>query len=164
MARKIAVRGPQRNWLKALHDQIERAVTRRLTRRGAGPAAEPPRTRDAWSSLFEPPGFGPLVDVIDEDDALRVVAELPGLSPEDFRVEAEGRRVHLSGERKSHHQERRRDHTYTECNYGSFSRVIPLPCEVLPDKAEASYRDGLLQLRLPKTETAKARRVRVKVH
>jgi len=162
MAQEIAIRGEQRGWLPALRDRIERVFNRWLSRHGS--RADAPTRADAiWPSLFGPAGFGPAVDVINEDDQVRVVAELPGLSKDDFTVKAEARRVYLEGERKSEREERRHGYTYAERSYGSFSRVVPLPCEVLPDKAQASYRDGLLELRLPKSDAARARNIRVEI-
>jgi len=162
MAREIAIREKQQGWLPALRDRVERVFDRWLSRRGARTATPAPE-ESFWPSFFGPSGFGPAVDVINEDDQVRVVAELPGLSKDDFTVKVEERRVYLEGERKDEREERRGGYTYAERSYGSFSRIVPLPCEVLPDKAEASYRDGLLELRLPKSDAARSRRIRVSV-
>ena len=76
MAQEIAIRGEQRGWLPALRDRIERVFNRWLSRHGSR-AAAPTRADAIWPSLFGPAGFGPAVDVINEDDQVRVVAELP---------------------------------------------------------------------------------------
>ncbi len=162
MAHEIAVRGGLRGWLPELRDRISRVFDRWLSRSDSD-ANLAVRGIDFWPSFFDLGTFGPAVDVVEDDDEVRVVAELPGLSKDDFTVKAEGRKVYLEGERKNERTERGRGYTYAERSYGAFSRVIPLPCEVLPDKAKASYRNGLLELRLPKSEAGKAGRVRVKV-
>jgi len=107
--------------------------------------------------------FGPTVDVIDEEDSVRVVAELPGLSAEDFKAEIQGDSLVLRGEKRSEHQERRNGTSFSECSYGSFYRAIPLPAGLKTDQAEATYANGVLELVLPKSEEAKARTITVKV-
>ncbi len=115
-----------------------------------------------WPTLWFSTG-GPAVDVLEDDDAVRVVAELPGLDEKDFRVEVQGSRLILRGEKKSSREEKKGSCYYSECSYGSFSRVIPLPCEVQADKASATYKKGVLEVTLPKTEEAKAKRIKITV-
>lgn len=118
--------------------------------------------RDAWPlSLFT--HAGPPVDLVEHDDKVEVTAELPGLSEEDFSVELSGDRLILKGEKKANREEKKRDYYYAECSYGSFTRSIPLPCGVDIDKATAKYTRGVLNVTLPKAETAKAKRVKVDV-
>lgn len=107
--------------------------------------------------------FGPALDVEEDDNEIRVTAELPGLDPDDFKVEIMDNRLYLRGEKKTSRTDKRRGYRYSESRYGYFSRVVPLPAEVDSDKATASFKHGLLRMKLPKTEAAKARRVRVKV-
>lgn len=106
---------------------------------------------------------GPAVDVIEEEDSVRVTAELPGLSEKDFTVEIQGDRLLLRGEKKASREEKKRDYYFSECSYGSFSRSIGLPCEVDAAKAGAKYKNGVLEVTLPKTEQAKKRYVKVNV-
>ncbi len=108
-------------------------------------------------------GSFPAVDVEETDNEIIINAELPGLSEKDFEVELQGQRLILRGEKKYQQEKRDRSYYYAECQYGSFSRVIPLPCEVVADKAEAKYKNGVLQVRLPKSESAKAQRIQIKV-
>ncbi|HEX73438.1 MAG TPA: Hsp20/alpha crystallin family protein [Candidatus Hydrogenedentes bacterium] len=107
---------------------------------------------------------GPAIDLINDDDEIIIAAELPGLSEKDFQVELEGQRVVIRGEKKSAWEDKKDGYYYSESSYGSFYRAVPLPAEVNPDKAEAVYKHGVLRLRLPKTDAAKARRVKVKVN
>jgi len=105
----------------------------------------------------------PAVDVEESDDEVIINAEMPGLSEKDFEVEIQGQRLILRGEKKFQQEKKDRSYYYAECQYGSFSRVIPLPCEVVAEKAEAKYKNGVLNIRLPKSESAKAHRVRINV-
>jgi HSP20 family protein len=116
----------------------------------------------SWPSTLFSSG-GPAVDVIEEDDAVKVAAEMPGLSDRDFRVEILNDRLVLHGEKKASHRRKDRDYYFSECAFGSFRRVIDLPCEIDADKATATYKHGVLNVVLPKTENSKAKRVKVNI-
>ena len=85
------------------------------------------------------------------------------MKEEDFSVEVESDRLLLRGEKKDTHESKGKGVYYSECSYGSFMRVVPLPCEVDTDNTKAHYKDGVLRVDLPKSEEAKARRVQVNV-
>lgn len=125
--------------------------------------------RESWlapeSTFFDWFNFGnfPAVDMEETNDEFIVTAELPGLSENDFEVELQGQRLIIRGEKKIQQEKRDRSYYYSECQYGSFSRVIPIPCEIEPDKVEAKYKHGILTVRLPKSESAKAHRIQIKV-
>jgi len=114
---------------------------------------------ESWPMAFFAHG-GPAVDIAEDADSVRVTAELPGLSEKDFSVELREDHLVLKGEKKARHEDKKRDYYYSESSYGSFSRVIPLPCEVDGDKVVAKYKHGVLNITLPKTEAAKTTRVR----
>ncbi len=105
----------------------------------------------------------PSVDVEENDENVIVSAEMPGLSEKDFEVELQGQRLILRGEKKFQQEKKDRSYYYAECQYGSFSRVIPLPCEVIAEKAEAIYKNGVLRVCLPKSESARGQRVQIKI-
>lgn len=115
-------------------------------------------------TLVRPVFSGPALDIEETDDEVIVRAELPGLRPDNFTVEATGDRLILRGEKSEEREEHGRGFHRMERHYGSFVRTIALPCEVVPDRATARYRDGVLRVTLPKTESSKTRRVRVVVH
>ena len=77
-------------------------------------------------------GTGPAIEVSVKGDELVVTAELPGLNENDFRVELEGERLILFGEKKAEREEKGREYYYRECSYGSFWRAIPLLASALP--------------------------------
>jgi HSP20 family protein len=117
---------------------------------------------DAWlpSLLFEE---GPLVDVVDRDDEIVVVAEMPGLDPKDFSIEVVDSRLILRGEKRKERETRDRDYYYAERSFGSFRRIIELPYEVDAKRADAKYKDGMLQVTLPKAAHVRARGIKVAV-
>ncbi len=153
------------NWrqaLKRLRDDIMNALNRWLPRRRREEGEAGPLYREEWL----PPTFfsgGPLVDVGETDEDLVVLAELPGLDKDDFQVEVSERRVVIRGEKKHCAEERGQGYYYSERSYGAFSRAVALPCEIVPEKARAQYKNGLLRIALPKTERAKAKRVWIRV-
>jgi HSP20 family protein len=108
-------------------------------------------------------GTGPVIDIEETDNEIVVLAEMPGLEKEDFSVEVTADRLVLRGEKRREVEEQRAGYSYTERSFGSFARVIPLPCEVAAEKARAAYRNGLRRVSLPKTEWAKVKRVQVQV-
>lgn len=113
--------------------------------------------------LARPVFSGPALDVEETDDAVVVRAELPGLRPDDFTVEATADRLIVRGDKGEEREEHGRGFHRVERRYGSFVRSIALPCTIDPDGAAARYRDGVLRVTLPKTEASKARRIRVDV-
>jgi HSP20 family protein len=104
-----------------------------------------------------------MIDLEETEDEVIVQAELPGLNKDDFTVEVSGNRLVLRGEKRHETEEQRQGYYYAEHSYGTFARVIALPCEVDAGKAVATYRNGLLRITLPKTAQAKAKRLSVHV-
>lgn len=118
-----------------------------------------------WPRLFDwtwPQGETfPRVEVENNEDEVVVRAELPGMNKDDFTTEVTGNRLTIRGERRSEREEKGKNTLYRECTYGSFTRTLPLPAEVDADKAKAAYKNGVLTVKMPKTEAARARRIRV---
>jgi HSP20 family protein len=116
--------------------------------------------RDENHSLF---GHGmPPVDVIEERDTIRLVAELPGVKPEDVRISLEGNVLTLQGEKKE--EERQDDKLYRfERTYGMFERSFTLPATIDANKIVAKFESGLLTVLLPKVEAAKPRQITVNI-
>jgi HSP20 family protein len=116
--------------------------------------------RDDNRSLF---GHGmPPVDVIEERDTIRLVAELPGVKPEDVRISVENNVLTLQGEKKE--EERQDDKVYRfERTYGMFERSFTLPATIDANTIVAKFESGLLTVLLPKVEAAKPRQITVNV-
>jgi HSP20 family protein len=116
--------------------------------------------RDENRSLF---GHGmPLVDVIEERDTIRLVAELPGVKPEDVRISVVSNVLTLQGEKKE--EERQDDRVYRcERTFGTFERSFTLPATVDTNTIVAKFESGLLTVLLPKVEAAKPRQITVNI-
>ncbi|HPO16221.1 MAG TPA: Hsp20/alpha crystallin family protein [Candidatus Hydrogenedentes bacterium] len=122
--------------------------------------------QDYWQDYWPSPWTFtniPAVELQETEDELCAVIEVPGLSEKDLNVELDGRRLLVRGEKKSAREEKKGACYYSECNYGSFYRAIPLPCDVEEDKVNASYKQGVVRITLPKTEEAKAKKIPIKV-
>jgi HSP20 family protein len=112
------------------------------------------------STLFE--GWTPAVDVHEQRDTITVRAELPGMKKEDIEVTVVGDTITISGERKQE-EEKQEGETYrSERFLGRFQRSITLPAEVDPNKVQATYKDGVLTINLPKSEQAKRKQIDIK--
>ncbi len=109
-------------------------------------------------------GFAPAIDVYETDNDIVVQAEIPGMEPNDLDVNLAGDVLTIKGEKKGEHEERGENFHRIERSYGSFSRSISLPCEVEQDRVDASYKNGVLHLTLPKSENCKKRAVKITVH
>ncbi len=104
----------------------------------------------------------PAVDVVEEPDAIRITAEIPGVRPEDMRISLEGNVLTIQGTKQDEREENtKRVHRY-ERMYGVFERSFTLPSSVEPKDIKANYDNGVLTITLPKTEKAKPRQIEVK--
>ncbi len=107
-------------------------------------------------------GWSPAVDLIEDKDKLSVKAELPGMKREDIEVSLHGDTLSISGERKEEKERKEGENYRAERFFGRFQRTIHLPQPVDGNKVEASYRDGVLTITLPKTEEAKRKQIEIK--
>jgi HSP20 family protein len=113
---------------------------------------------------WETEHFHPRTDVSESDDEVVVTAEMPGLEEKDFELGLSGDLLTLKGEKRHEHEEKRKGAAHRiERSYGSFQRTIKLPCEVDADKANAEYKNGVLNVTLPKAPSAKRSSHRIDV-
>lgn len=105
----------------------------------------------------------PVVDIYEEKDDIVLKAELPGMTKDDIEVNVTDHQLTLKGEKKKEEEVKEDNYYRCERSFGSFSRVVDLPEEVQTEKAKASFKDGVLEIRVPKTEEAKRKRIKVKV-
>ena len=113
----------------------------------------------SWGAVVDRPSL-PL-DVTTDADALTIEASLPGIKPEDVEITVEDGTLTISGKTA---QERKADegsYLIQEIRRGAFSRSVTLPNGLEPDKAEATFEDGVLRLRIPKAEQVKPRQIRI---
>jgi HSP20 family protein len=113
----------------------------------------------SWRSDLE--SFHPRVDVSEADDEIEIRAELPGVDEKDIEVSVSNDAVTLKGEKREEKEEKHRDYYRREQSYGSFHRVIPLGGDVDADKAEASFKHGVLKVTLPKSARAQKKKITV---
>ena len=105
----------------------------------------------------------PAIDLIDTRDNVMVKVELPGIQKEDVEISLKDDHLTIRGEKKQEKEEKGKNRYYVERTYGSFARTITLPTKVKADKVKAAYKDGILEIELPKAEEAKTREIKVAV-
>jgi HSP20 family protein len=103
----------------------------------------------------------PAMDLVESGDDFVLRADLPGLSEDDVNIELEDNVLTISGERKSEHEERKEGYYRLERASGSFSRSLTLPEGVDPEKVRANFDRGVLEVRIPKPEQRKPRKVTI---
>ena len=104
----------------------------------------------------------PAMDLVETDDDFVLRADLPGLTEADVNIELEDNVLTLSGERRLEHQDRKDGYYRVERASGAFSRSLTLPEGIDPDAIRASFENGVLEVRVPKPEQRKPRRVEIK--
>lgn len=105
----------------------------------------------------------PALDMFEQADAVVVKAEVPGMTKEEIEITLSGHTLMVKGEKKREEETKDKNYTHMERHYGAFARAIELPCEVKAEMVKATFRDGVLEIRMPKSEEAKKRTVKVKV-
>jgi HSP20 family protein len=99
------------------------------------------------------------VDIFEDGESVVVKAEIPGIKKEDINVQITPDSVTISGKKGGEERVEQKDYFRLERSYGSFTRTFRLPVETVADKARASFKDGVLEVRIPKSAAA-AQRVR----
>jgi len=111
-------------------------------------------------------GFGaftPSLDVKESDKDFTIRAELPGVEEKDVEVTLTNDAVTIKGEKKEEKEDKGKNYYYMERSYGSFNRVIPLAVETDANKAQASFKNGVLNITIPKSTSAKAKGTKVPI-
>ena len=104
----------------------------------------------------------PSVDIFEEGDEVVVKADIPGVKKDDLDVTITENSLTISGEKKQEQEVKEKDYHRVERSYGSFSRSFRLPENVNGSKAKAEFKDGVLEVRLPKTEETKQKKIEIK--
>ena len=107
--------------------------------------------------------WAPLVDIVEDDKEYLIKAEIPGIKKEEIKVGVQDDVLTISGERKYEKEEKDKKFHRVERAYGSFARSFTLPEDSDGDKINAEFKDGILNVRLPKTAKVKPKHVEVKV-
>lgn len=104
----------------------------------------------------------PSLDLAETDNALEVRMDIPGMEAKDLDIQVNANVLTVSGERKEEHEEKGKTYHRIERRVGTFSRSVTLPSPVKEDAVDAQYKNGILTVKLPKTEEAKSRKITVK--
>jgi HSP20 family protein len=124
-----------------------------------------------FNAAFDPSGPGnggtaarrwaPAMDLLETDDHFVLRADLPGMTESDVNIELEDNVLTVSGERKAEHEEKREGFYRVERAFGTFSRSLTLPKGVDADAVTAGFENGVLEVRVPKPEEQKPKRIQV---
>ena len=116
------------------------------------------KVENGWTGRRDVVGmFGPSTDVTETDKSVDVSIELPGMTQDDIDIALSSDAMTIRGEKKIEHEETRKGVYMSERSYGSFYRTVPLPAGVDADKADATFKNGVLTVSLPKTPEAQAK-------
>jgi len=114
-----------------------------------------------WPETRRFQNWVPEVDIHEESDAFVLTADLPGMKKEDVEITVEDNTLSFTGERRFEEKSEKDAYRRLERGYGKFSRSFSLPTHVDSAKVEARYADGVLTVRVPKTEAARSRKVEI---
>lgn len=134
--------------LSTLKNRIDRMMTR----------FTPPFEGELFTTQWAPPA-----DVLETKEALLIKVELPGLTEKDIKVEVENGVLSITGERKMEKKEEDKNYYRIERSYGKFIRSFTLPANLYGEKILATYNNGLLEIEIPKKESAQPRTINVEV-
>ena len=107
--------------------------------------------------------WAPPVDMYQTNDDVVLTLEVPGVSEKDVSVSITGDLLSVKGERRFENEVKEHELLYTERAYGRFERLIQLPMPVQADRVKATYRDGVLEIRLPKAEEVKPKDIKIDI-
>jgi len=156
--------------IKSLYKKEKTMATKTLARRNGGHLLTNVFNDffSPWTDLLAEPTWEraltiPAVNITETDKSYQLSVAAPGLKKEDFNVDVDGNMLTISAEKEENKEEKDSQYTRKEYNYSSFSRTFTLPNEVKQSGIEAEYKDGVLHLMLPKTETAQKATTKVKI-
>jgi len=101
------------------------------------------------------------VDVYQTENEIVIVAPIAGVEPNDIDISLNGDMITIKGKRKINPKENEVDYLYQECFWGNFSRAIILPCEIDSEKVKATFKEGILKIRLPKIQKEKVKKIKI---
>ncbi len=103
----------------------------------------------------------PSIDIVETDKEIIATAEMPGLEKQDIKINLTEDNLEISAETKHEEEKKEKGYVYRERRSGSYYRSISLPSPVDPDKSKASYNNGILEIKMPKTEITKKKPVKI---
>ncbi|NIO16996.1 MAG: Hsp20 family protein [Deltaproteobacteria bacterium] len=114
-------------------------------------------------AVFEAEEIKPSVDIFEQGDDVVLKTELPGMTKDDISVTLKDDLITISGQKKREEKVDRENYYRVEVSYGSFSRTFRLPVEVQGEKVKAKFKDGILEIRIPKTEEEKKKGIKIDI-
>ena len=108
-------------------------------------------------------GWHPSVDIVEDKEEIRLKAEMPGLTAKDVHIGVEKNILTLKGEKKKEDKKEGKIYHCVERSYGSFSRSFELPDYAKQDEIKAEFKEGVLNIRIPKVEEAKPKKIEVAI-
>lgn len=105
----------------------------------------------------------PAIDIYEKGEKIVAKAEIPGASPEDIRLSVDGNLLTISGEKKVERETKKEDYYRLEGSYGKFQRTVELPAEVKAEDAKATYKNGVLNIELLKSDSKKRKEIRIDI-
>jgi len=103
------------------------------------------------------------LDLYEEKDQIVVKAEMPGFTKDDIQISIADNVLTIKGEKKKEEEDSGKDYYRSVRVYGAFTRTLPLRAEINQDRVQATFKNGVLEIRLPKSEEAKKKEIKVKV-
>lgn len=146
-----------KNWnplreLESMQDRILRAMH-------LGSSSAPEGRQDLSTVQWTP-----TIDIVEDDHEYMIKAEIPEVQKDDVHVSVENGVLNIRGERKFEKEDKHKTYHRIERCYGSFSRSLSLPDDADPDRVSAEFKDGLLRVRLTKSEAKKPKQIEVLVN
>ncbi len=142
-----------------------------ISMRGNTTVTQPVREEESWTpspsyttdQQSDQTGEGQLtIDVYQTENDIVIKSTIAGVKPEDLDVSINNDMVTIKGERKNEEAVESGNYYYQECYWGGFSRSVLLPVDVIPEKADAALKNGILTIRLPKADTTKTKKIQVR--
>lgn len=107
-------------------------------------------------------GWAPPIDVLDRSNEIVLRADLPGVTDKDVQVTVQDRTLTIHGERKEEKEDKNENYYCSERSFGSFTRSLTIPTGINSDQIEANFKNGVLEIRLPKAQESAGKRIEVK--
>ena len=115
------------------------------------------------SYIFSEEKWGPKLDISEGRKAIIVKAEIPGIEAQDFDISIDSRLLTIKGEKKQEQKEEEETYYRVERSYGYFNRTIQLPADVNPDKVDATYKRGILKIKLRKSKENESKQIKITI-
>ena len=141
--------------------RFEEMMNRMFEEFGRRPSRRPMLTSGERGEIVPAESRKPFIDVIETDKEVIATAEMPGLEKQDIKINLAEDRLEISAETKHEEKKEEKGYLYRERRSGSYYRAISLPSPVDPDNSKASYKNGVLEIKMPKTEIKKKKPLKI---